>query len=163
MASFGEGYRYHVTGLNHDRTGFPTMDPAWVQADGLRLMRKIERNRADIITYQELYLNDADVAVVAYGGVARSAKNAVTRLRKEGCNVGLFRPITIWPFPEERIRELAKQVRTLVVAEMNLGQLVLEVERAARGEAAIEGIFLASGELITPDAIYNKVREVAYV
>lgn len=163
MASFGEGYRYHVTGLNHDRTGFPTMDPAWVQADGLRLLRKIERNRADIITYQELYLNDADVAVVAYGGVARSAKNAVTRLRKEGCNVGLFRPITIWPFPEERIRELAKQVRTFVVAEMNLGQLVLEVERAARGEAVIEGVFLASGELITPEAIYNKVREVAYV
>jgi len=163
MASFGEGYRYHVTGLNHDRTGFPTSDPKWVQEDELRLLGKVEKNRADIITYEELHLSDADVAVVAFGSVARSARHAVLKLREEGFNVGLFRPITIWPFPEEKIRELSKQVKKIIVAEMNLGQLVLEVERSARGESEIDGLFLASGELITPEAIYNKVREAAYV
>lgn len=163
MASFGEGYRFHVTGLNHDRTGFPTSDPAWVQADGERLLRKIERNKADIITYRELFLEDADVAVVAFGAVARSARNAINRLREEGFRVGLFRPITIWPFPEERIEGLSRQVKAIIVAEMNLGQLVIEVEHSAKGEAQIEGVFLASGELITPEAIYNKVREVANV
>ena len=163
MASFGEGYRYHVTGLNHDRTGFPTSEPTWVQEDGERLLRKIENNRADIIEYQELYLDNADVAIVAYGAVARSARSAIMRLREEGYNVGLFRPITIWPFPSERIEELAGQVKSIIVAEMNLGQLALEVERAAMGKVEIEGVFLASGELITPDAIYNKVREGTYV
>ncbi len=163
MASFGEGYRYHVTGLNHDRTGFPTSEPTWVQEDEERLLRKIENNRADIIEYQELYLDNADIAIVAFGAVARSARNAIMRLREEGHNVGLFRPITIWPFPSERIEELAGRVKSIIVAEMNLGQMVLEVERAAKGKVEIEGVFLASGELITPDAIYNKVREGAYV
>ncbi len=85
------------------------------------------------------------------------------RLREEGYNVGLFRPITIWPFPSERIEEMAGQVKSIIGAEMNLGQMVLEVERAAKGKVEIEGVFLVSGELITPDAIYNKVREGTYV
>lgn len=163
MASFGEGYRFHVTGLNHDRTGFPTSDPEWVQADEERLLRKIERNRDDIITYEEKYLDDAEVAVISFGAVARSTRNAVKRLREEGVKVGYFRPITIWPFPEERIAELAKQVDRIIVAEMNLGQIILEVERCTKGQAEIEGVNLVSGELITPGAIYDKVREAANV
>lgn len=159
LPSFGEGYRYHVTGLSHDYTGFPTSKPELVQAEEERLLRKIKKNEADIIKFEKLMLDDAEIAVFAYGSTARSAKAAVLKARGEGIKVGLFRPITLWPFPEKEIDSLAGAVRHFVVAEMNLGQMVYEVERCAHGKATLSGFFQASGEPISPRDIYQKIKE----
>jgi 2-oxoglutarate ferredoxin oxidoreductase subunit alpha len=160
MAVFGEGYRYHITGLNHDKTGFPSDDPKIVQRDEERLLRKITRNRDDIITYEEEGMEDADIAVFAYGSTARSAKDAVIEVRKSGIKAGLFRPITLWPFPEREIEELAEKVNAIVVAEMNLGQMVYEVERCSRGKAPVRGVFQASGEPIPPSKIIDAISGI---
>jgi 2-oxoglutarate/2-oxoacid ferredoxin oxidoreductase subunit alpha len=158
MANFGEGYRYHITGLNHDKTGFPSDDPEIVQRDEERLLRKIERNKDDIITYEEKWMEDADIAVFAYGSTARSAKDAIIEVRKSGIKAGLFRPITLWPFPEKEIAALAEKMDTIIVAEMNLGQMVYEVERCSKGKTEIKGVFQASGEPITPAKIIDAIK-----
>lgn len=159
LPPFGEGYRYHVTGLSHDYSGFPTSKPSLVQAEEERLLRKIKNNEAEIIKIEKFMLDDAEIAIFAYGSTARSAKAAITTARSEGIKVGLFRPITIWPFPEKEIDQLAGAVRHLVVAEMNLGQMVYEVERCAHGKATLSGVFQANGEPISPEAIYRKIKE----
>ena len=101
MANFFEGYRYHVTGLNHGDDGFPVNASPRIHTDELRLIRKVEGNRADIVKFEETLLDDAEVAIFAYGVSGRSAKTAVEAARKEGIKAGLFRPLTMWPFPEE--------------------------------------------------------------
>lgn len=161
LPAFGEGYRFHVTGLHHDETGFPTTVPELVQADLERLHRKIERNKADIVTCETLEMADASLAVFAYGSTARSAGNAIRQARQEGVPVGLFRGITLWPFPEAEIDQLAGRVKAIIVAEMNLGQMVLEVERCSRGKTKVLGVFRADGEPIPPEMILDKIREVA--
>jgi 2-oxoglutarate ferredoxin oxidoreductase subunit alpha len=161
MADFGTGYRYHVTGLSHNRKGFPTSDPDWIQADGERLLRKITRNRDDIVSYDEFAMEDAEICVIAYGASARSAKDAIKQLRANGLKVGLFRPITLWPFPDREVRERAERVKAIVMVEMNLGQMVLEVERCTKGIVPIDGVFRADGEAIHPDRIVAKIEEVA--
>ena len=138
MADFGTGYRYHVTGLVHDETGFPSNSTA--EADKLirRLSDKIEMHRDEIESWEEENTEDAEVLILSYGCVARSSKSAMNILRGRGIKAGTFRPITIWPFPEKRLRELAAKVKTIIVPEMNLGQLVLEVERICGCNARIE-------------------------
>jgi 2-oxoglutarate ferredoxin oxidoreductase subunit alpha len=98
-------------------------------------------------------VDDAEVAIFAYGIVGRSAREAVARARESGIKVGLIRPLTLWPFPYAQVAEVAKQVDTMIVAEMNLGQMVGEVERAAGGQAAVVGHLRADGEPITPTAL----------
>ena len=161
MANFGEGYRYHVTGLNHDERGYPTNKPSVVAAQEARLLRKVERYRKEILRYETIGLDDAEVAIFSFGSTARSAKLAIQLARERGIRAGLFRAITLWPFPEEEIQELASQVSTLLVAEMNLGQMVYEVERCAHGKAAIARVNRADGEPITPDQILERILEVA--
>ena len=161
MADFGTGYRYHVTGLNHNRKGFPTSEPEWVQADGERLLGKITNNRDDIVDYEEYEMDDAEICIFAYGSSARSAKDAIKQVRARGMKVGLFRPITIWPFPDREVEALAERVKAILVCEMNLGQMVLEVERCTRGKVPIDGVFRADGEAIHPDRIIAKIEEVA--
>lgn len=160
MADFGTGYKYHVTGLAHDETGFPSN--SYEVADKLirRLMNKIEVHKNDIITWEEENIDDADVLIIAFGGVARSAKAAIKQLREKGIKVGLFRPITIWPFPEKRLRELADKVKIMIVVEMNLGQLVLEVQRICNNIVDIDSVNKVNGEIIYPEEIVNKVLEV---
>lgn len=160
MADFGTGYKYHVTGLAHDETGFPSN--SYEVADKLirRLMNKIEVHKDDIITWEEENIDDADVLIIAFGGVARSAKAAIKQLRENGVKVGLFRPITIWPFPEKRLRELADKVKIMIVVEMNLGQLVLEVQRICNNIVEIDRVNKVNGEIIYPEEIINKVLEV---
>ncbi|WP_027717373.1 2-oxoacid:acceptor oxidoreductase subunit alpha [Desulfovirgula thermocuniculi] len=160
MANFGDGYRYHVTGLVHDEKGNPTTDPRVAEELLLRLHRKIYDHLDDILSVERYMLEDAEVAVVAYGAVARAARRAVKEARAAGINAGLLRPVTIWPFPEREVAELAQRVRLVVVAEMNLGQLRLEVERAVGGRAAVKGIHRVSGELITVEEILAALREV---
>ena len=160
MADFGEGYRYHVTGLYHDPRGLPKDSPDVVDSVMRRLMRKIELGAADILKHEALLLEDAEFAIVAYGSSARSAKAAIRLARARGIRVGLLRPLTIWPFFEGLVADLAKQVRHIIVAEMNLGQLVLEVERVVRGACPVHRVNRVTGEPIPPDEILAKVEEL---
>lgn len=161
MANFGEGYRYHVTGLYHDPRGLPTDSPEVVDNVMRRLMRKIELGAPDILKYEELLLDDAALGIVAYGSSARSAKAAIRMARARGIKVGLLRPLTIWPFIEGPVADLAKQVRHIIVPEMNLGQLVLEVERVVRGRCPVHRVNRVTGEPIPPDEILAKIEELA--
>lgn len=160
MANFFEGYRYHVTGLNHGPDGFPVNASPRIHTDELRLMRKVEANRKDIVRYEEYRTEDAEVAVFAYGVSGRSGKTAVDAARAEGVKAGLFRPLTIWPFPEEQVEELASRVRRIIVPELSLGQIILEVERCAKGKCPVEGIFRVDGDPINPTQILTKLKEV---
>jgi 2-oxoglutarate ferredoxin oxidoreductase subunit alpha len=160
MADFGTGYRYHVTGLVHDETGFPSNST--VVADQLirRLVNKVEIHKDEIISWEEENTEDADVVILSYGCVARAAKSAMKTLRSKGIKVGIFRPVTIWPFPEKRLRELADKVKTIVVAEMNLGQMVLEVERICNNISEVVRVNKVNGEIIYPEEIITKIEEV---
>lgn len=160
MADFGTGYKYHVTGLVHDETGFPSNSS--VIADKLirRINNKVELNKKDIITWEEENTEDADIIIFAYGCVARAARTAMKTLREKGIKVGIFRPITVWPFPEERLIELSKKVKTIVAPEMNLGQMVLEVERLCDKHTKIERLNKVNGEIIYPEEIIAKIEEV---
>jgi len=133
MAVFGEGYHFHATGLTHDERGYPRTESAEVQTKLVqRLCDKIRKNKERIIRVEKAMLGDAEVAVVAYGIAARAALSAVRKARERGIRAGLLRPVTIWPFPEEQVVEAARQVKAIVVPEMNCGQIVREVERAAK-------------------------------
>ncbi len=160
MASFGEGYRYHVTGLVHDDFGFPTNDNEIADKLIKRLINKVDKNVDDISLYDEYKMDDANIAIVSFGGTSRSALSAVDVLRNEDIKAGLFRPITIWPFLEKQIVDIAKKVDAIVVSEMNLGQYVLEVERVAGKYTKVYRNGNANGELIAPDEIVSKVKEV---
>ena len=159
MAPFGEGQRYNVTGLIHGKDGFPTNSNAIAASQVKRLLSKINDNLSDILSWEEDLSDDADVCIVCYGGTARSVAGAVERLRSEGMKVGFFRPITIWPFPEEKIRDIAGRVKKIVVVEHNFGQLVLEVERAVKGACTVDFLGKGDGTVITPDEIIEKVKE----
>ncbi|MBF4693662.1 2-oxoacid:acceptor oxidoreductase subunit alpha [Fusibacter ferrireducens] len=160
MASFGEGFRYHVTGLMHDETGFPSNSTANADVLIKRLMAKIDNNLDDIIDYEELFMEDAEHVIFAYGGTARTAKAVVKQLRNEGVKVGLFRPITVWPFPEARIKEIGAKVKDILVTELNFGQLKLEVERSVEGKCPVRFYGKANGEIITPEELILSFREV---
>jgi 2-oxoglutarate ferredoxin oxidoreductase subunit alpha len=123
-------------------------------------MKKITNNLKDILIYKEENTDDAETLILAYGCTARSAKSAMDTARLEGHSVGLFRPITIWPFPEERVRELASKAKRIIVPEMNLGQYILEVQRVVGDRCRVEGLNKADGEIITPEDILDKIKEV---
>ena len=116
--------------------------------------------RADIESNEEFKLDDAEVVILAYGSSARSARYAVNELREQGVKAGLFRPITIWPFPEKRVAELGKQAKAIVVPEMNLGQMIFEVERIVKNDCALAGVNRVDGDPITPTQIIDQVKEV---
>ncbi len=160
LADFGTGYRYHVTGLFHDETGFPTEKPAKIEAAMKRLHDKVSRRRAEIVLTSEEATADADVIIVAYGSVARSATLAAREARAAGKRVGLLKLLTLWPFPDKEVRRAAETARVLLVPEMNLGQVRLEVERAAAGRAEVVGLNVVNTELIAPDAIFKGLKEV---
>ncbi|MBU1627367.1 2-oxoacid:acceptor oxidoreductase subunit alpha, partial [bacterium] len=161
MASFGSGYRYHVTGLAHGETGFPTNDSKVIDAQYRRINRKIERYKDEIIDYRESFTEDAEMLVLSYGGTARSAKNACVTAREEGIKVGFMNLKTIWPFPYERVRELGKKCKKILVPEMNLGQISLEVERAVRCDSDIIPISRVDGNLHEPIEILEIIKKNA--
>jgi 2-oxoglutarate ferredoxin oxidoreductase subunit alpha len=158
MAPFGDGYRYHVTGLAHDERGYPTQNPAVIAATQRRLHDKIERQRRDIVQFENVDCNDAEVVVFAYGIVSAAARQALRLARAQGIRAGLFRAITLWPFPTGEIAALAKLVDRIVVAEMNLGQMLGEVERAAGNAKPIHTCLKADGETITPEEILAALK-----
>jgi 2-oxoglutarate ferredoxin oxidoreductase subunit alpha len=162
MACAGDGYRIHVTGLTHDERGYPDTVSVETQRRLVdRLINKIRANRHDIIQLHEDQVTGAEVVVVAYGISARTAARPVRLAREAGLKVGLLKLVTVWPFPEERIRELAQQVKAFVVPEINMGQLALEVERCAHGQADTVLVPHAGGGLHQPDEILDAIRRAA--
>jgi len=158
MANAGEGYRFHVTGLTHDERGYPATDAETQDALVNRLVEKIRRNKDDIIQLEENDLEDAEVVVCSYGISARTALWPVELARREGIKVGTLRLITVWPFPEERIRQLAERVRAFVVPEINFGQIALEVERCAAGQAEVILVPHAGGDIHDPEKVLEAIR-----
>jgi 2-oxoglutarate ferredoxin oxidoreductase subunit alpha len=158
MACFGEGYHFHATGLTHDERGYPQTTSSEAQQKLVtRLCSKIRNNEDKIVRVEETMLDDADITVVAYGIVARSALSAVRKAREKGIKAGLLRLITLWPFPEKRVAQVAKQVKAFVVPEMNCGQMVLEVERAAK-ETSVVFVSKLGEEPHTPLEILQEIR-----
>jgi len=161
MANCGDGYRIHVTGLTHDERGYPAMDAKAQENMVKRLVGKIRNNREKIISTKNLFLDDAEVVVVSYGISARSAMQAVRDARKEGIKAGLIKLETIWPFPEELIRSIAPQVRALIMPEINGGQMVLELERAACGACPVTLVSNYGGAIIHPGLILSAINKAA--
>ncbi|HKZ46502.1 MAG TPA: 2-oxoacid:acceptor oxidoreductase subunit alpha [Thermodesulfobacteriota bacterium] len=157
LAAYGEGYRFHVTGLYHAPDGFPSGNTKLIQESNERLVQKVEKNKEKIWKNEELYLDDAEIGVFAYGVSAKSAKFAVKELRSKGIKVGLLRPLTIWPFPDDAVEEMAKKVKTIIVPEMNLGQIANEVQRASKGQCEVKGIFRVDTDPIHPKQIMNAI------
>jgi 2-oxoglutarate ferredoxin oxidoreductase subunit alpha len=152
MARPGDGYRVHTTGLTHSESGFPTQNPEAVTRNLSRLFGKLEQQRDLIDSWEAVACEDAEVLIVAIGISARAARRAVDICRADGSRVGLFRPITLWPFPEGALREAAANARAILVPEMNCGQLRLEIERVL-ADRPVEGLHLFSGEAISPTDI----------
>ncbi len=155
----GQGYRMHVTGLTHDELGYPNMS---VNAQGKlvrRLVDKLKVNAERIIEFKEDMVEGSDVVVLTYGISSRTAVPAIEQARKEGLQVGHMRLLTVWPFPERRIAELAGRVKSFVVPELNLGQISLEVERCAAGKAGVHLVPHAGGTVHQPKEIYAAIRK----
>lgn len=161
MAGFGDGYRWHVTGLTHNDWGFPTTEPDQIDKKMRRLMRKVDRFRDDIVKYDTVEAEDAEILVVSYGSVSRSSIRAVRDARAQGIKVGHFRPITLWPFADRELEKMARKVKTIIVPELNCGQMALEVERAVHGKARVAPLNRVDGELFQPTEIFAKIVEEA--
>lgn len=159
MIKVGDGYRIHTTGLTHDERGYPDMSVKTHQKLLKRLVDKIKLNADKIISYQETDIDDADCIVVSYGISARVASYAVQMARKEGLKVGVFRLITVWPFPEKRMEELAKKIKSFVVIEINFGQIFYEVDRLSRGNAKTYMCPHAGGDVHDPEEILKVIKE----
>ncbi len=161
MASFGDGYRWHITGLTHNEWGFPTNCPEDIAKKTARLMDKVYAYRDDIVEFETESVEDARIIVVAFGSVARTSLSAVRMARNKGLKVGYFRPVALWPFPDRELEALAEKAGQLIVPELNYGQMVNEVERSVHGKAEITQMSLVNGELFQPSEILEKIEEVA--
>jgi 2-oxoglutarate ferredoxin oxidoreductase subunit alpha len=159
MASFGEGYRFHLTGLTHDEFGFPTAKPGEIKAKLDKLKLKITRHTEQITEIRADMMEDAHIMVFAYGSTARAARQAIRIARKKRFKVGMVQPYTIWPFPDDKIAALLENVDTVVVPELNQGQLIGEIERLTRKNVKVVPLQRYDGELITPSQIVDVIKE----
>jgi len=158
LASFGDGFHFHVTGLTHNEKGYPSTTPEVHENLVRRLYNKVYKHLDEIIFYEEEQLDDADFVIISYGGSARSAKESIRELRENNIKVGLFRPITLWPSPEKQIKELGKKYRKIFVVEMNMGQYYSEVKKIVGNDAEVYSISKVNGELIEPKYIIESLR-----
>jgi 2-oxoglutarate ferredoxin oxidoreductase subunit alpha len=159
FARAGEGHRYHITGLTHNEKGYPVMNAECQEQLVCRLVDKVRNNVDKISLQHEDGLEEADVVVLTYGITSRVAMRAIRRAREEGIKVGHLRLIVIWPFPEDHIRRLSKRIEAFVVPEINLGQIVLEVERCAGGACDVISVQHAGGAVHNPQTIYEAIVE----
>jgi 2-oxoglutarate ferredoxin oxidoreductase subunit alpha len=158
--NFGEGNLYNITGLFHDETGFPTNDNQKAGEQHARIMEKIKVYKySGILDYEEYLMEDAEIGIVCYGGTTRAVLDAVDELRDMGYPVGMFRPVTLWPFPEHELVERSKQLRRLLVVEHNYGQVLLTVEGIIKGDTSVEFVGKVNGTAISPKEIIRKVEE----
>lgn len=156
---FFQGYNYHITGLHHGNSGFPTEDGTIVDYNIKRLFNKILNHKDEILEFEEYKLEDAEICIIAYGSLNLGVKVAIERLREEGIKVGLFRPITLWPSPDEKLKEIGSKFKKLLVIELNLGQYLGEIERTTKRDD-IYTLLKANGRPISPDEIVAKVKEI---
>jgi 2-oxoglutarate ferredoxin oxidoreductase subunit alpha len=161
MAIAGEGYRFHVTGLTHDELGYPAMNAESSDWNIKRLVNKIRAHRDEIIQLEERFMDDAEIVVVSYGISARTSQWPIEQARQEGIRVGYLRLITIWPFPQKRIFELAKRIRAFIVPEINAGQIRLEVERCAAGQTQVMGVHRLGGDILEPRQVLAAIHKAA--
>jgi len=161
FARAGDGYRFHTTGLTHDERGYPIMSVECQEWNVRHLIDKIRLNTDDIVSIEEEQVEGAEVVVVAYGITARVTRMGIDMARAEGVKVGFMRLVVVWPFPESRIRELSELVKAFVVPEINLGQMVLEVERCAAGKAAAVCVPHAGGGVHDPHTICEAIVRAA--
>ncbi|WP_407415849.1 2-oxoacid:acceptor oxidoreductase subunit alpha [Methanobrevibacter sp.] len=161
MPSFGQGFNIHVTGLTHDERGYPSTDDTDVHDDLVqRLCDKILNNRDKICSVQSKYCEDAETVLVSYGAPVRSVSEAVEKARAEGKKVGYIKIDTPWPFPEDQVKELTKSASSVLVVELNLGQMFYEVDRVLRRDANVHLIGQIGGTMPTPDEILSKINEI---
>ncbi|MBS3787397.1 2-oxoacid:acceptor oxidoreductase subunit alpha [Candidatus Bipolaricaulota bacterium] len=158
MASAGEGYRVHVTGLTHNEQGYPQLDVKTQQEKVGRLVDKVKKNKDDIVEIDTIGMEDAEVLIVSYGMAFRTAMGAYKQAREKGIKAGIVRLVTVWPFPEKKIKEFSKQVKGIVVPEINLGQMVREVERASAGNAEVKLVPHPGGGLHKPEQILESLE-----
>ena len=159
-ANFGEGSHMHVTGLIHDETGFPSGSAKVTASATDRLHQKIAIAQDEITHYDEFFMDDAEYAVIAYGGTARTAYAAVEAARAKGIKVGMVRLMTIWPFANKVVKQVAEKVKGILVPELNYGQLVLEVERAASGSALVRSLAKYNTEIFIPEEIEMGINDM---
>ncbi len=160
LAAFGCGYRFHVTGLSHAEDGFPTNSVDVAEEQIIRINQKIRQRARELAKVEELYVEDAEAYVFAYGGTARSAKKAVKEARAQGIRAGLIRDITIWPFNEDVLLKIKKRSpRAVIVPEMNLGQLALPVKRVMGDACPVIPLNKVGGGLIEPEEILDALKE----
>lgn len=161
VAPFGAGYRFHVTGLFHGEDGFPSNKPQDIEYLLNRLHSKIDKHKDHYSFFEEYHTENAEIIVVAYGGTARSAQAAVDAARSQGIKAGLLRLITLWPFPEKEVKRVCTQARSVVSAEMNMGQISRELERVLGGDASLHKVTHIDGTLLPPQKILSKIQEAA--
>jgi len=160
MAVFGEGYPYHITGLSHDVRGFPTQRPDETDELIRRLYRKITQGFHEIQKIKSFMMGDAEIAVIAYGSVTRSARQAVLDVRQLGIRAGLLQLVTLFPFPRESVETVLHQCRAVLVPEMNLGQISREVKRVNQKDTRVTTYNRVDGQLITPEEIYSQLIQM---
>jgi 2-oxoglutarate ferredoxin oxidoreductase subunit alpha len=160
MASFGDGYRYNISGLTHDQDGFPTAVPSEIKEKLDKLRNKIETYIDEIASYRTEMMDDAHVAVFSIGTVARAAHQAVRMARERRIKVGAIQPYTVWPMAEAKIREMLANVKKVIVAELNMGQMYNEIKRIVPRHTEVYHLGRYDGEVMTPMQILDKIREV---
>ncbi len=159
MAIAGEGYNIHVTGLTHNEKGYPDMTVECQKQMMARLTGKIQNNLDDIIKTEGYMLDDAEIIIISYGVSARTCHTAVDEARSQGIKAGLFRLITVWPFPEDQICRLAERAKALITVEINLGQIHLEVERCVKDKVPTYLVGHVGGTIITPERVIETIKE----
>ncbi len=162
MARLGDGYRTHTTGLTHGENGFPTQNPQEVERMMERLLGKLDRNREQVDSFELLECDDMDVLIVTFGITSRAARRAIRVAREQGIKVGMFRPITLWPFPEESFKRVAGSASQILVPEMNAGQLCLEVERLGPPGCPVARLNRIDGEAISPQQILERIKTLVH-
>ena len=160
MKPFGQGERYNITGLAHDVSGFPVNSNEITGRLVGRLLDKVEKNADDICRVEEVEMDDAETAIVCFGGTARAAMEALIAARAAGKKVGLFRPITVWPFPEKALKARLGQLKNILMVEHNHGQMLLEVQRAAAGALPVGFLGRIDGTVISPADILARLDEM---
>ena len=159
MKPFGQGERYNITGLAHDESGFPVNSSEIAGKLIGRLLDKVEKNADDICRVEELDMDDAETAIVCFGGTTRAVRDALSAARAAGKKVGMFRPITVWPFPEKQLRSRLGQLKKVLVVEHNHGQMLQEVLRTVSGALPVDFLGRIDGTVISPEDILAKLEE----
>lgn len=161
IANFGEGFRFNVTGLIHDLDGFPVNVPEKTSSLLFRLHQKINSRIKDICWLEHKYLDDASLVLCSYGATSRSCDEAAKEARRQGLKVGTVSLKTLWPFPDFFFKSLGSRIKTIVVCEMNMGQILREVQRISRGSLRVVGVNSVRGTMITPQEILSQLKDVS--